>query len=66
MGFRVPEELLARPLEPGEVRIFLDNAWYIVGPDGEVKPEIMLYPVAQTRALATQPVSISASMVEKG
>lgn len=40
MDFRIPQELLARPLMEGEVRVFHNNAWYIVGADGVARPEI--------------------------
>ena len=40
MDFRIPEDLLARPLEQGEVRVFVNNAWYIVGPGSLVRPEV--------------------------
>ena len=41
MDFRTPAELLARPLQQGEVRIFWNGAWYIAGPGDELpRPEI--------------------------
>ena len=40
MDFRVPETLLARPLQDGEARIFINGAWYIVGPGDLVRPEL--------------------------
>ena len=40
MDFRVPETLLARPLQDGEARVFFNHAWHIVGPGDLVRPEL--------------------------
>ena len=41
MDFRIPQDLLARPLQQGEVRLFWNGEWHIVGPGDEVaRPEI--------------------------
>ena len=40
MDFRVPETLLARPLQDGETRIFFNGAWCIAGPGNVVRPEL--------------------------
>jgi hypothetical protein len=40
MDFRIPKDLLARPLQKGEARVLVNNAWYIAGPDNDVRLEI--------------------------
>ena len=40
MDFRIPEALLARPLQDGEARVLHGGQWYIVGPGDMVRPEV--------------------------
>ena len=40
LDFRIPENLLARPLRDGEARVCHNGIWYIVGPGDLVRPEV--------------------------
>lgn len=40
MDFRIPENLLARPLKVGKARVLCEGRWYIVGPGDLIRLEI--------------------------